>query len=65
MLEQLAMDKSKKPKTVLSTLSATHRDMPETEDGGRGVHSSTFQLNLSSFGHKIHPEYPLLCPDTS
>jgi hypothetical protein len=30
---------------------------------GRGVHSSTFQLDLSRFGHKMHPNtpaYPLI-----
>jgi hypothetical protein len=26
--------------------------------GGRGVHSYTFQLNLSRFCHKLHPEHP-------
>jgi len=26
---------------------------------GRGLPWSTFQLNLSSFGHKIHPRHPL------
>ena len=31
---------------------------------GRGLHSSTFQLNLSRFWHKIHPKHPLLPPDT-
>jgi hypothetical protein len=31
---------------------------------GRGLHSSTFQLNLSRFRHKIHPEHPLLTPAT-
>jgi hypothetical protein len=25
---------------------------------GRGLHSSTFQLNLSRFWHKVHPAYP-------
>jgi len=24
---------------------------------GRGLHSSTFQLNLSRFGHKLHPKH--------
>ena len=32
---------------------------------GRGLHSSTFQLNLSRFRHKIHPEHPLMPPNTS
>jgi hypothetical protein len=32
---------------------------------GRGLHSSTFQLNLSRFPrHKIHRKHPLLTPDT-
>ena len=31
---------------------------------GRGLHSSTFQLNLSRFWHKIHPRHPLIPPDT-
>ena len=26
--------------------------------GGRGFHSSTSQLNLSRFRHKIHPDTP-------
>jgi hypothetical protein len=29
-----------------------------------GLHSSTFQLNLSRFCHKIHPRHPLMSPDT-
>ena len=32
---------------------------------GRGLHSSTFQLNLSRSSHKRHPEHPLLPPDAS
>jgi len=32
---------------------------------GRGLHSSTFQLNLSRFWHKIHPKHPLIPPNTS
>jgi hypothetical protein len=31
---------------------------------GRGLHSSTSQLNLSRFWHKIHPGHPLILPDT-
>ena len=31
---------------------------------GRGVHSSTSQLILSRFGHKIHPEHPLILLNT-
>jgi len=27
---------------------------------GRGLHSSTFQLNLSRFRHKTHPPHPIL-----
>ena len=32
---------------------------------GRGLHSCTFQLNLSRFGHKVHPGHPLIIPYTS
>ena len=32
---------------------------------GTDLHSSTFQLNLSRFRHKIHPRHPLESPDTS
>jgi hypothetical protein len=32
---------------------------------GRGLHSSTFQLNLSRVSSNIHPEHPLLPPNTS
>jgi len=32
---------------------------------GRGLHSSTFLLNLSRFRHKMTPKHPLICPDTS
>jgi hypothetical protein len=35
------------------------------EQLGRGLHSSTFQLNLSRFGHKLHPKHPLITPDTA
>jgi len=31
---------------------------------GRGLHSSTFQLDLSPFWHKIHPEHPRIPPAT-
>ena len=31
---------------------------------GRGLHSSTFQLNLSRFWHTIHPRHSLIPPDT-
>ena len=27
---------------------------------GRGLHSSTFELNLSRSCHEIHPEHPLI-----
>ena len=30
---------------------------------GRALHSSTFQLNLSRFSHKMHPRYPLVPSD--
>jgi len=30
----------------------------------RGLHSSTFQLNLSRFRHKTHPGHPLMNPNT-
>jgi len=39
----------------------------EREDvrrAGRDLNSSTFQLNLSRFCHKIHPKHPLTPPDT-
>ena len=29
---------------------------------GRGLHSSTFQLILSRFWHKLHPNHPLTTP---
>ena len=32
---------------------------------GRGLHSSTLQLNLSRFCHNIHPYHPLIPPNTS
>jgi hypothetical protein len=32
---------------------------------GRGLHSSTFQLNLSRFWHKMHPMHPLILLNTS
>ena len=32
---------------------------------GMGLHSSTFQLNLSRFRHKIHPRHPLISPTFS
>ena len=35
------------------------------KDAGRGLHSSTFQLNLSPFRHRIHNEHRLVPPDTS
>jgi len=31
----------------------------------RGLHSSTFQLNLSRFRHEIHPNQPVIHPDTT
>ena len=31
---------------------------------GRGLHSSTFQLNLSRWRHRIHPVKPLIPPNT-
>jgi hypothetical protein len=31
---------------------------------GSGLHSSTFQLNLSRSLHKIHPKHPQIPPDT-
>jgi hypothetical protein len=33
-------------------------------DEGRGLHSSTFQLNLSHFWRKIHPRHSLIHPET-
>ena len=35
------------------------------EAGGRDLHLSTFQLNLSRFRHKIPPSQPLISPNTS
>jgi len=32
---------------------------------GRGLHPSTFQLNLSRFWHNIHPKHTLIPPNTS
>ena len=32
---------------------------------GRGLHSSTFLLNLSPFRHDVHPEHSLVTPNTS
>ena len=34
------------------------------DHNGRGLHSSTSQLNLSRFCHKMHPKHPLIIPDT-
>jgi len=31
---------------------------------GRGLSSSTFQLNLSRLRHKMHPRHPMIPPDT-
>ena len=31
---------------------------------GKGLHSSTFQLNLSRFRHKIHAKHSRMPPDT-
>jgi hypothetical protein len=31
----------------------------------RGLHSSTSQLNLNRFQHKIHPKHPQIPPNTS
>ena len=31
---------------------------------GRGLHSSTFQLNLSRFQHKINPKYLPIPPNS-
>jgi hypothetical protein len=38
---------------------------PQAQPWCRGLHSSTFQLNLSRFCHNIHPKYPPTPPDTS
>jgi methionine aminopeptidase len=32
---------------------------------GRGLHSPPFQLTLSRFTYKIHPQMPLIAPETS
>ena len=39
--------------------------MYDDGNGGRGLHSSTFQLNLSRFCHKMRSEHPLIPPHTS
>ena len=41
------------------------RDPAARLPNGRGLHSSTFQLNLSRFGHKVHPNHPLTPTHTS
>jgi len=41
-----------------------NKDGDVNNEKGRGLHWSTFQLNLSHFSHKIHPKYPLITPDT-
>ena len=33
--------------------------------GGRGLHSSTSQLNVSRFSHKTHPTHPVIPPNIS
>jgi hypothetical protein len=35
---------------------------PRMEVPGRGLHSSTFQLNLSRFLYTVHPKHPLIPP---
>ena len=43
------------------------KDVPRQMNGcdcGRDLHSSTFQLNLSRFSHKIHPKHPLISPNS-
>jgi len=46
---------------TVESLDRGARDVP----AGRGLHSSTFELNLSHFRQNIHPAHPLLPPDTS
>jgi hypothetical protein len=36
----------------------------DRDDSGRGLHSSTSQLNLSRFSHEIHPKRPLIPHNT-
>ena len=36
----------------------------EDAAAGRGLHSSTSQLNLSRIRHKIHPKHPLILLNT-
>ena len=38
--------------------TARDDDRPTVTFVGRGLHSSTTQVNLSHFRHKIHPKYP-------
>jgi len=45
--------------TVLSSM-APRPAGDTTPIAGRGLHSSTSQLNLSRFGHKITPKQPLI-----
>jgi hypothetical protein len=46
-------------------LSRVKDKLLQVLSSGRCLHSSTFQLNLSRFWHKIHPEHLLIPPDTS
>jgi len=45
---------------VNASLSGAEGSLPFSEIHGRGLHSSTSQLNLSRFRRKIHPEHPLV-----
>jgi hypothetical protein len=42
---------------IFSHVPFTVRDTT-IRDVGRGLHSSSFQLNLSCFSHRIYPEHP-------
>ena len=40
--------------------AVTKLKLEQKQAEGRGLHSSTFQLNLSRVYHEMHPKYPLI-----
>ena len=44
--------------------AAAGKEEDDTDDDGRGLHSSTSQLNLSLVGHKKAPSTPKTAPST-
>jgi hypothetical protein len=52
-----------KPLLSGATKSPLVSPLKAVEILGRGLHSSTFQLNLSQFRHKTHPRHPLIPPN--